>query len=165
MPCSDSRGSIRVTELFYSILMNVEVYVKVGGPFADNLLPQANLHITRHPIFFAFPSYAPSFPPFLFTSLRPLGPGLGGQSPAKPSRNPLLPGGIASEKKRRSWDELSTLDKKDPKYDPKSDLQEDPWGSKQEMSLRKSLSATLVDLSDREGLTDDELESKVISLV
>jgi hypothetical protein len=40
-------------------------------------------------------------------------------------------------------------------------VSEDPWGTSHEMNLRKSLTAQLNDLSDREGLTDDELQSKV----
>ena len=79
--------------------------------------------------------------------------------------------------KRRNWDQDSVSIKEENVDDSDDDIKnsklkidnknkgpdftEDPWGSKQEMSLRKSLSVTLQDLSDREGLTDDELQNKV----
>jgi hypothetical protein len=74
--------------------------------------------------------------------------------------------GIASgDKKRRSWDDgvaLKDRAQKEGKGAPP--VSEDPWGTSHEMNLRKSLTAQLNDLSDREGLTDDELQSKVKTL-
>ena len=72
----------------------------------------------------------------------------------------------ATERKRRSWDDgepnRSGTDWIREGTNPPPI--EDMWGSTHEMSLRKSLSATLNDLSDVEGLTDDELKIKVIKL-
>lgn len=92
--------------------------------------------------------------------------------PKKPVRGPKGTGtgtGIAGgERKRRSWDDgakgYDGGEGPDRDRDRDRDLPpvvEDPWGTKHEMTLRKSLSATLNDLSDREGLTDDELNAKV----
>ena len=99
------------------------------------------------------------------SSLRPQGLGLGGQSPSKSSTRTA---GIAAstDKKRRSWDDNApgpgTKDKNTNNEQIVSNEDEvEEWGSKQEMNFRKSLSSTLMDLSDREGLTDDELDNKV----
>ena len=86
--------------------------------------------------------------------------------PKKPVRGPKGTGtGIAGgERKRRSWDDGAKGYDGGEGPDRDRDLPpvaEDPWGTRHEMTLRKSLSATLNDLSDREGLTDDELNAKV----
>jgi hypothetical protein len=71
--------------------------------------------------------------------------------------------GIASgDKKRRSWDDgVGSKDRAQREGKGAPPVSEDPWGTSHEMNLRKSLTAQLNDLSDREGLTDDELQSKV----
>ena len=117
------------------------------------------------------------------SSLRPQDhQGFGGQISKKKSNMKNSSGiALSDAKKRRNWDQDSGMITKDDDYDSDDNIKsskfknddrkkgpnftEDPWGTKQEMFLRKSLSATLQDLSDREGLTDDELQNKVISLV
>lgn len=96
-------------------------------------------------------------------SLRPQGGGSEADpSPLRKASSSRGSGLPAGDKKRRSWDDgvgLKDRTRKDGKDDPEA--KEDPWGTSHEMNLRKSLSATLNDLSDREGLTDDELQAKV----
>ena len=117
--------------------------------------------------------------------------GFGDYSPKKiSSRNKGSLGNASSlnDKKRRSWDDDDASDatkirnyknidisddddymdnsKIKSKNDTKNkgpNFSEDPWGTREEMTLRKSLSETLQELSDREGLTDDELQNKVRS--
>jgi hypothetical protein len=55
---------------------------------------------------------------------------------------------LGGKKKPREWD----------------DEKQDQWGTKNEVDLRKSLRESLESLSDREGLTDDELDVKMKNL-
>ena len=86
------------------------------------------------------------------------------KSPSKSLVSSSRQGIAASERKRRSWDDgESKMTGRDGKKEGTNPPPiEEIWGSTHEMSLRKSLSATLLDLSDIEGLTDDELKTKVI---
>jgi len=82
------------------------------------------------------------------TSESPLKSSLKG--PLRGSIEEGLSRGIAlgGKKKPREWD----------------DDREDVWGTKNEVALRKSLRESLESLSDKEGLTDDELDGKMRTL-
>jgi hypothetical protein len=99
--------------------------------------------------------------------LAPVSSSFASDPPRKPVRASKGSGIAGAERKRRSWDDgAKGSDDRDRGGYPDRDrdlppVSEEPWGTKHEMTLRKSLSATLNDLSDREGLTDDELNTKV----
>lgn len=99
--------------------------------------------------------------------LAPVSSSFTSDPPRKPVRASKGSGIAGAERKRRSWDDgAKGSDDRDRGGYPDRDrdlppVSEEPWGTKHEMTLRKSLSATLNDLSDREGLTDDELNTKV----
>jgi hypothetical protein len=63
--------------------------------------------------------------------------------------------------KKRDWDDDKDLVSEEGLL---GEPDETPWGSKEEVLLRRSLGSMLDDISDKEGLTDEEYEAKMKSL-